>query len=123
MSALNVILRAFAGPVAIDQYLLQTLALSSKPTGRRCCCRSMGQLDRIRPFHKPCSIYGAGSIRYHTMQAGRPVLPDPEHTARGDTWPDLRCFDLKKVMSEQSARTSLQHPRRECNKVFHISEC
>jgi len=31
-----------------------------------------------------------------TMQAGRPVLPDPEHTARGDTWPDLRCFDLKK---------------------------
>jgi len=32
-------------PAVIDWYPLQTLALSSKPTGRRCCCRSMGQTD------------------------------------------------------------------------------
>jgi len=28
---------------AIERYQLQTPALSSKPAGRRCCCRSMGQ--------------------------------------------------------------------------------
>jgi len=27
------------------RYLLQTPALSSKPAGRRCCCRSMGRTD------------------------------------------------------------------------------
>jgi len=58
-SALNTTLAAFAAerrrlqhgacstaPATIDRYLLQTLAISSKPTGRRCCCRSTGQTDR-----------------------------------------------------------------------------
>jgi len=31
--------------VAIDQYLLPAPDLSSKPAGRRCCCRSTGQTD------------------------------------------------------------------------------
>ena len=38
----------------IDQYLLPAPDLSSKPTGSRCCCRSMGQTDRrtdTRPFY------------------------------------------------------------------------
>ena len=46
-------------PAAVDRYLLQTLALSSKPAGRRCCCRSMRQTDRrtnTRPFC-PCFIF------------------------------------------------------------------
>jgi len=40
-------------------------ALSSKPVGGRCCCRSMGQTDRrtdARPFHRPCSAYYASSV-------------------------------------------------------------
>jgi len=32
-------------PAAVDRYLLQTLALSSKPANRRCCSESMGQTD------------------------------------------------------------------------------
>ena len=35
-----------SAPAAIDRYLLYTPpALSSKPTGRRCCCRLIGQTD------------------------------------------------------------------------------
>jgi len=43
------------------RYLLQTPALSSKPAGRRCCCRSMGRTD-VGPLHRPCSAYYAGSV-------------------------------------------------------------
>jgi len=32
-------------PEAIDRYLLQMSALSSKPVGHPCCCRSIGQTD------------------------------------------------------------------------------
>jgi len=34
-----------AAIAAIDRYLLPAPDLSSKPAGRRCCCRSMGQTD------------------------------------------------------------------------------
>ena len=34
--------------------------LSSKPTGRRFCCRLMGQTD-AQPLHRPCSAYYAGT--------------------------------------------------------------
>ena len=39
-------------------------AVSSKPAGRRCCCRSMGQTDRRtdRPLHRPCCACYAGSV-------------------------------------------------------------
>ena len=56
-----------AGIPAVDRYLLQTPALSSKPTGRRCCCRSMG-LGRTdgrtdtRPLHRPLSAYYTGGV-------------------------------------------------------------
>ena len=39
-------------------------ALSSKPAGRRCCCRSTGQTGErmdARPLHRPCSAYGESS--------------------------------------------------------------
>ena len=50
-------------------------ALSSKPAGHRCCCRSMGHTyggrteGRVwrmdaRPFYRPCSAYYAGSVNY-----------------------------------------------------------
>jgi len=47
-------------PAAIDQYLLQTPALSSKPAGCRCCFRSMGQTDGQtdgRPTVSSASVY------------------------------------------------------------------
>ena len=37
--------RCSTAPAAVDQYLLQTRAPSSKPAGRRWCCRSMRQTD------------------------------------------------------------------------------
>ena len=73
-SALNMTLSVFGAerrlgacstaPAAIDQYLLQIPALSSKPAGHRCCCRSTGQTDTRtddRPLHRPCSAHYAGS--------------------------------------------------------------
>ena len=70
LSALSMTLPAFAGacstaPAAIDRYLLHTPALSSKLTGRRCCCRSMEQTNGrtdARPLHRPCSAYYAGGV-------------------------------------------------------------
>ena len=35
--------------VAVDRYLLQAPALSSKPEARRCCCRSTGQTNGRTP--------------------------------------------------------------------------
>jgi len=44
-------------PAAIGQYLQQTSALSSKPAGRRYCCRSMGQTDgRLTRYIVGCSV-------------------------------------------------------------------
>jgi len=42
-------------------------ALSSKPTGRRCCCRSTRQTDGhgrtdARSLHRPCSAYYESSV-------------------------------------------------------------
>jgi len=60
-SSLNTTLPAFAAQrrrrvPAVDRYLLQAPALSSKPAARRCCCRSTGQTDGrtdSRPLHIP----------------------------------------------------------------------
>jgi len=41
-------------PAAIDWYLLQTPALSSKPAGRSCCPSRDRQTD-TRPLHRPCT--------------------------------------------------------------------
>jgi len=58
-----------AGIPAVDRYLLQTPALSSKPTGRRCCCRSVGLSLRrtdgrtdTRPLHRPLSACYTGGL-------------------------------------------------------------
>jgi len=60
-----------SAPAAIDRYLLYTPpALSSKPTGRRCCCRLVGQTDgRMdgRTDSRPLHICPAS----HTMYAAR----------------------------------------------------
>ena len=44
-----------AAAAAIDRYLLAAPDLSSKPAGRRCCCRSTGQTDgctnRLMDWH------------------------------------------------------------------------
>ena len=58
-SALNMTLSVFGAKrrlgacstalAAIDQYLLQILALSSKPAGHLCCCRSTGQTHGRTP--------------------------------------------------------------------------
>jgi len=49
------------------------MALSSKPTARRCCCRSTGQTDGrtdARPFHRPCAAYFAAvsTIRHTDLR-------------------------------------------------------
>jgi len=54
--------RRLKAPAAIDRYLLQTPALSSKPLllsidGRQ----TDGRMD-ARPLHRPCSAHYAGSI-------------------------------------------------------------
>ena len=44
---------------AIDRFLLPAPALSSKPAGRRCCCRSTGQTDGWtdgQSFYDACCI-------------------------------------------------------------------
>ena len=40
--------------------MLQAPALSSKPAGHHCCCRSMGQTD-AQPLYRPCSAYYIGN--------------------------------------------------------------
>jgi len=67
-SALSVMLPAFAAEHRRLQHgacscrLISTACrmLSSKPTGRRFCCRLMGQTD-AQPLHRPCSAYYAGT--------------------------------------------------------------
>ena len=67
-AALNMTLPALAAKhvcsvPAIDQYLLQAPALSSKQATQCCCCRSIGETDGrsdIQPLHRSCP---------HTMRA------------------------------------------------------
>ena len=49
------------GARSYRSYLRQTPAMSSKPADRRCCSRSTGRTD-VRPLHRPCSAYYAGSV-------------------------------------------------------------
>jgi len=47
-------------------------ALSSKPTGRRCFCRSIGQRRTdgrtdARSFNRPCTAYGSASKQRHRL--------------------------------------------------------
>jgi len=111
--ALNRTLPAFAAerrlkaPAAIDRYLLQTPALSSKPlllsidgTDRR----TDGRMD-ARPLHRPCSAHYAGSIsnvHCRTLrQADTLVYADDEQGGGSDSHkevvengaPVLRSFE------------------------------
>jgi len=54
----------------VDRSLMHgaSRALSSKPATRRCCCRSTRRTD-IRPLHRPCSAYYAGSFNNLTSTA------------------------------------------------------
>ena len=69
-SALNMTLPASAAEgerriPAIDRYLLQAPALSSKPAARRCCCQSTGQRDGrtdTRPLHRSSTAYYTDSV-------------------------------------------------------------
>ena len=63
---------ACTAPAAVDRSLARR-ALSSKPAGRRCCCRSMGQTDGrtdARPLHRPCCAGSANNNRKSSTKYG-----------------------------------------------------
>ena len=69
-----------AAAAAVDRYLLPAPDLSSKPAGRRCCCRLTGQTDGRTDTWPFCDVYSilcaprnnaghvAGIVNFHEFQ-------------------------------------------------------